>query len=126
MDILFILLRVVGTGAIDQQTTGLQCVPDIVDDAASASGTEFDVRDTPFACTIGIFAEHTFAGTGHVGDDHIKEMRKAADLFRIIVCHAAIRISPLGNIFRKYMTPATDHFIADQQAPFRQARRQMS
>ena len=84
MDVLFILLRVVGTGAIDQQTAGFQRVPDVVDDAAPASGTERDVRDAPFACTVGIFAKHTFAGTGHVGDDHVKEMRKAADLFRIV------------------------------------------
>ena len=34
MDVLFILLRVVGTGAIDQQTAGFQRVPDVVDDAA--------------------------------------------------------------------------------------------
>lgn len=126
MDVLFILLRVVGTGAIDQQTAGFQRVPDVVDDAAPASGTERDVRDAPFACTVGIFAKHTFAGTGHVGDDHVKEMRKAADLFRIVVRHDAIRISPLGDIFRQDMTPATDHLIADQQAPFRQTSRQVS
>ena len=78
MDVLFILLRVVGTGAIDQQTAGFQRVPDVVDDAAPASGTERDVRDAPFACTVGIFAKHTFAGTGHVGNDGVH----GADPFR--------------------------------------------
>ena len=125
MDVLFVLLRVVGAGAVDQQAAGLQRVPDVVDDAAPAPGTERDVRNTPFACAVGIFAEHAFAGTGHIRDDHIKEMRQATDLFRIVACHDAIRISLFGDILGQYMAPAPDHLIADQQTSFRQASRQM-
>ena len=122
-DIMYIVLvffRIVRAGAVNKQAAGFQSIPYIVDDASLAGGTKVDVRHAPLAGAVGIFAEHSFAGTGHVGDDHIKQMGEAADLFGIIIDYDVVRIAPFGDVLSQDITAAADHFVADQQATFGQ------
>ena len=125
MYVFLVLFGIVGAGAVDQQAARFQGVPDVMDDTALASGTEFDVGHAPLACTVGVFAEHTLARAGHVGDDHVEQMRKTADLLRIVIGDNAVRVSPFGDVFSQDVTPAADHFVADKQASFRQQAEQV-
>ena len=118
MYIIFILFRIVSTGAVNKQSARFQCVPYVVDDTALTGGTKVDVCHAPFAGTVGVLAEHSFAGTGDIGNNNIKQMSKAPDIFGIVVRDDIVRISPFGDIFSQDITAGTDHFVADQQTAF--------
>ena len=120
-----VLLGVVGTGAIDQQTAGLQRAPDVREDLPLPLGAEADIRGRPLGAARRVFAEHAFAGAGDVGQDEVEKMGEAAQFARLGIRYDALRIAPFGNIFGKDIRPAADDFVAHHDTPFRQKRAEM-
>ena len=113
MYVLLILFRIIGTCTVDQDTSGFQGVPDIMDDAPPTGGAKSYVIYAPFACAIRIFPEHALTGTRYVGDDHVEQMRQClADLLRVIIDNDRVRAAPFSDILGQYITPAADHLIA--------------
>ena len=113
MYVLLILFRIIGTCTVDQETSGFQGVPDIMDDAPLTGGAKPYVIYAPFTCAIRVLPEHALTGARYVGDDHVEQMRQClADLLRVIIDNDRVRAAPFSDILGQYITPAADHLIA--------------
>ena len=104
MYVLLILFRIIGTCTVDQDTSGFQGVPDIMDDAPPTESAKPYViyAHSP---SIRIFPEHALTGTRYVGDDHVEQMRQClADLLRVIIDNDRVRAAPFSDILGQYIT----------------------
>ena len=119
-DIFFIFLRIIRASAIDKQSTGFQTGPYIGDDTSLTLPADFHILRTPFADGNGIFTEHTFTGTGNIGQYDIEEAFQISKVCRIVIGYHDTGMPPLRQILRQDLRTVTDHFICYQQAACRQ------
>ena len=90
-----------GAGRVNQDTAWLQTVPDIRYDFALQLPAVVHILGTPFADSPFIFAEHSFAGAGNIGKNHIKLQLRFLVIAGIVVGNNHIRMTELLYVLGK-------------------------
>ena len=98
-NVLLIFVRIKGAGRVNQDTAWLQTVPDIRYDFALQLPAVVHILGTPFADSPFIFAEHSFAGAGNIGKNHIKLQLRFLVIAGIVVGYNHIRMAELLYVF---------------------------
>ena len=119
--IILVFLTIESTSAVYQESPRLQRRPNICQDTTLALPTNIHILYTPFLYGYRILAEHTFAGTRYVGQNHIEQMGQLREICRIIIRNNHLRMSPLNEVLRQDLRTVAHHFISDQQTALRQS-----
>ena len=118
--VFLIFVCIEGAGRVNQDTAWLQTVPDIRYDFALQLPAVVHILGTPFADSPFIFAEHSFAGAGNIGKNHIKLQFRFLVIAGIVVGNNHIRMTELLYVLGKNLRAGAHRFVAEEQTPFRQ------
>ena len=123
-DVLFVLLRIKGTGTIYYQATFLQALPGVTDYFTLQSPTLLHVLRAPLADGGRILAEHAFARTGNVAEDEGKPHPALDEVAGVEVGDAVVLVAPLADVFGQYLTAFAVRLVASEQPLLGQHRAQ--
>ena len=119
-DIFFVLFRVICTGTVYKNASGLQTRPNVRNNPPLPLPANFHILRTPFFNGHRIFTEHPFAGARHICQNNVKERRQSRKISRVVIRNHHIRMSPFRQVLRQNLRPVPDYLVGNQQTTFGQ------
>ena len=112
----FVLVGVVGAGAVNEGAAGAEALPDVGKDAALAFGAEAGIGFAPFGDGGGVFAEHAFAGAGGIDEDEVEGAFEGGEAGGVVVGDDDVVLPPFDDVFAEDGGAAADDFVGDEEA----------
>ena len=112
MNHLFVLLAVVGAGAVYEQSARAQGVPYVDEDFALAVGTQVYLGGRPFVDGLRIFTEHAFARAGSVDQYHVEVVAQSAEVGCRVAGYHGVVEAPFCDVLGQDMGPVAHHLVA--------------
>ena len=94
-NVFLVLMSVVGTGAVNHQSSRTQAVPDGCYDVALTFGTLLDILQGPVVNGSLVLTEHPFARTRHIAEYEIERLAELSEILRTVIGHNHIVPTPL-------------------------------
>ena len=114
--IFLVFLFVKRARGIYENTSGLECFPNIHQNSALSFCAHFDVFETPFVARVFVFTEHTFSRARSVHKYAIEEVRRSfAEVFGFIERNDGITVSPFLYILTEDKESLSNDFVADKE-----------
>ena len=117
---LFVLLEVVGAGAVNEHSARLEGRPHVGEDLPLAFGAAVHPGRRPLGNGVGVFAKHPLARAGHIGSHHVEVALETGKVGRLVAGHHREGRAPFRQVLGQDIGAVGHHLVAHHQTAGRE------